>query len=104
MDINWQKLVIIMVMDINHKEITIGSYVRYVNTGTKGIVKDIVKDKDILWVLLDNNLMYRPHNLEVIELDDNKEKVYNEKEMVEEALEKEKIEDLESNIDACGAG
>ncbi|HIP16754.1 MAG TPA: DUF2098 domain-containing protein [Methanothermococcus okinawensis] len=93
-----------MVVDIHYKEITIGSYVRYVNTGTKGIVKDIIKDKDMVWVLLDNNLMYRPYNLEVIELEDNKEKIYDEKEIVEEVLEKEKIEDLESNIDACGAG
>ncbi|WP_292460908.1 DUF2098 domain-containing protein [Methanothermococcus sp.] len=94
-----------MAFDINHKEIIIGSYVKYINTGTKGIVKDIKKEDDIEWVLLDNNLMYKPDTLEIIEYEKKKEeeKEIDEKE-IEEILEKEEISDVDTNIDACGAG
>jgi hypothetical protein len=93
----------IMAFDINHKEITIGSYVKYINTGTKGIVKDIKKEDNTEWVLLDNNLMYKPNTLEIIEFEEKKEKEIDEKE-IEEILEKENISGVDTNVDACGAG
>ena len=55
-----------MIQDINGNEITIGSYVRYINTGTKGQVVNIRIDGDDVWVVLDNDLMYRPNLLEVL--------------------------------------
>ena len=89
-------------LDVNNREISIGSYVRYINTGTTGVVRDILEREGEIWVLLDNNLMYRPEKLEVIEYKRKEERVVKEK--VEEILEKEEIKEIESNIDACGAG
>lgn len=93
-----------MVFDINQKEITIGSYVRYINTGTKGIVKDIKKEDDEEWVILDNNLMYKPNTLEIIKFEDKKEEKELSEEEVEDMIEKENISGVDLNIDACGAG
>ena len=85
-------------------DIKVGDYVVYVNTGTKGRVVDIKKDENgDIWVVLDNNLMYKPNTLEIIEFEEKKEKEIDEKE-IEEILEKEKISGIDTNIDACGAG
>ena len=92
----------VVVIDVNNREISIGSYVRYINTGTKGVVKDILEREGKIWVLLDNDLMYRPEKLEVIEHKIKEERKV--KERIEEILEKEDIKDIESNIDPCGAG
>ena len=92
----------VVVLDVNSREISIGSYVRYINTGTKGIVKDILEREGEIWVLLDNDLLYRPEKLEVIEYRRKEDRVIKEK--IEDILEKEEIKDIESNIDACGAG
>jgi len=89
-------------LDINNREISIGSYVRYINTGTTGVVRDIVEKEGEIWILLDNDLMYKPEKLEVIEYKKKEERVVKEK--VEEILEKGDIKEIESNIDACGAG
>jgi len=91
--------------DINIK---VGDYVVYINTGTKGRVVDIVKDENgDVWVVLDNNLMYRPHLLRVIDeseivkkRDEIEEAV---KEIEEEELEEGKLIDMDLG-DACGAG
>ncbi|GBF37022.1 DUF2098 domain-containing protein [Methanofervidicoccus abyssi] len=92
----------VVALDMNSREISIGSYVRYINTGTKGIVRDILEKEGKIWVLLDNNLMYRPEKLEVIEHKKKKDRTVKEK--IEDILEKENIKEIESNIDACGAG
>ncbi|HIQ39114.1 MAG TPA: DUF2098 domain-containing protein [Methanothermococcus okinawensis] len=92
----------VVALDINSREIFIGSYVRYINTGTEGIVRDVLEKEGKIWVLLDNNLMYRPEKLEVIEHKRKKDRIVKEK--IEDILEKEDIKDIESNIDACGAG
>jgi len=92
----------VVALDVNSREISIGSYVRYINTGTTGIVKDILEKEGEIWVLLDNDLMYRPEKLEIIEY--RKKEDRSTKEKIEEILEKEEIKDIESNIDACGAG
>ncbi|CAB3289591.1 conserved protein of unknown function [Methanocaldococcus lauensis] len=88
--------------------IKVGDYVVYVNTGTKGRVVDIRKDEEgNIWVLLDNNLMYRPHLLRVIEkykITERKEDIEDVvKEIEKEELETEKLSDMDFG-DACGAG
>ena len=89
-------------------DIKIGDYVIYVNTGTKGRVVDIRKDENgDIWIVLDNNLMYRPHLLKVIdksklvERKDDIDKMI--KKLEKEELDKEKIMDIDLG-DACGAG
>jgi len=89
-------------------DIKIGDYVVYVNTGTKGRVIDIKKDENgNTWIVLDNNLMYRPHLLKVIdkskliERKDDIDKMI--KKLEKEELDKEKIIDIDLG-DACGAG
>ncbi|ACV24038.1 DUF2098 domain-containing protein [Methanocaldococcus fervens] len=89
-------------------DIKVGDYVVYINTGTKGKVVDIKKDENgEVWVLLDNNLMYRPHLLKVID----KSKIEERREDIDEVVKKLEEEELEDgklkDIDlgeACGAG
>ncbi|MBW9223602.1 DUF2098 family protein [Methanothermococcus sp. SCGC AD-155-E23] len=90
-----------MALDVRGREISPGSYVRYINTGTLGTVMDILEREGEIWVLLDNNLMYRPEKLEVIE---HKKKDREIKEKIEDILEREEIKDIDTSIDACGAG
>ncbi|HID47772.1 MAG TPA: DUF2098 domain-containing protein [Methanothermococcus okinawensis] len=90
------------VLDVRGREISIGSYVRYINTGTTGIVRDILEREGRIWVLLDNDLMYRPDKLEVIQYREKRER--KGKEEIEDILDREKVEEIESNIDPCGAG
>jgi len=92
----------VVALDVNGRDISIGSYVRYINTGTTGIVKNILEKEGETWVLLDNDLMYRPEKLEIIEYKKKEDRVVKEK--IEDIIEKEEIKDIESNIDACGAG
>ncbi|XRP97311.1 DUF2098 domain-containing protein [Methanocaldococcus sp. 16A] len=88
--------------------IKVGDYVMYINTGTKGKVIDIRKDENgDIWVLLDNNLMYRPHLLRVID----KSKITERKEDIDEVVKKLEKEELDEGKltdmdfgDACGAG
>ncbi|AIJ06486.1 hypothetical protein JH146_1644 [Methanocaldococcus bathoardescens] len=89
-------------------DIKVGDYVVYINTGTKGRVVDIRKDENgDVWVVLDNNLMYRPHLLRVID----KSKMTERKDDIDEVVRKLEKEELEEGKltdidlgDACGAG
>jgi len=36
----------------------IGDYARYVNTGTVGIVEDIMEEQGVRWILLDKTQLY----------------------------------------------
>jgi len=92
----------VVALDVRGREISPGSYVRYINTGTSGIVMDILEKEGEIWVLLDNNLMYRPEKLEVIEHKKRKDREIKEK--IEDVLEREEIKDIDTSIDACGAG
>ncbi|HIQ32790.1 MAG TPA: DUF2098 domain-containing protein [Methanothermococcus okinawensis] len=92
----------VVALDVRGREISPGSYVRYINTGTSGIVMDILEKEGEIWVLLDNNLMYRPEKLEVIEHKKRKDREMKEK--IEDVLEREEIKDIDTSIDACGAG
>ena len=93
-----------MIQDINGNEITIGSYVRYINTGTKGHVVNIKIDGDDVWVVLDNDLMYRPNLLEVLdEKKEEKKEEFDKDKLVKKQIEERKIE-IPSDVDLCGGG
>ncbi len=84
-------------------DIKVGDYVVYINTGTKGRVVDIKEIDGEIWVVLDNDLMYKPYLLRKINKkeDYDKDKDEDYKELVKEEDEKYDIQDFG---DACGAG
>ncbi|WP_299522649.1 DUF2098 domain-containing protein [uncultured Methanobrevibacter sp.] len=64
-----------MVVDARNKEITLGSHVRYVDTGTIGKVSDIKEESNISWVKIDKtNLWYLADKLELLNDEDLKSK------------------------------
>ncbi|WP_456471926.1 DUF2098 family protein [Methanocaldococcus sp.] len=76
-----------MVKDVDGNEIKIGDYVVYINTGTKGRVVDIIEREGYdnkIWVLLDNDLLYKPSLLRVIKYKEHKEERREEIEVEEE--------------------
>jgi len=93
-----------MVKDINGKEIKIGSYVRYINTGTIGTVVDIIEKDGKIWVLLDNDLMYLSDTLEVIEDIKKYKKEEIDEEKIKEMMDEESLTNIDLDSDACGAG
>jgi hypothetical protein len=92
-----------MPTDINYKELHVNSYVRYINTGTRGTVKDIKEENGKIWVILDNDLMYDPKMLEIVEHKEYIKSEINEEE-IEKMLDDEKITDVDVDIETCGAG
>lgn len=86
-----------MVLDAREKEITMESYVRYVDTGTIGKVVDVKTEDGIDWVKIGKtDLWYRSSLLELLDEKDLKTKHdSNDDEMDIEAL-KEKALDLEN--------
>ncbi|WP_423793367.1 DUF2098 family protein [Methanocaldococcus indicus] len=77
-----------------------GDYVVYINTGTKGRVVDIKEIDGEIWVLLDNDLLYKPYLLRKIDKIKREEK---KKEEIKIEEEEESL-DIEDFGDACGAG
>jgi len=79
--------------DISGNPLKIGSFVEYINTGTKGTVTEIISDDEGLWALIDKtNLYYRPDVLRLLRTLDEKElgeKTFSREE-INEALEKQK--------------
>ena len=64
-----------MTLDARDKEITLDSYVRYVDTGTIGKVLDMKTTDGTDWVKLDKtNLWYRAKLVELLDDKDLKEK------------------------------
>lgn len=62
-----------MVFDARDIELTLDSYVRYVDTGTIGQIVDIKIENDIGWVKLDKtNLWYRANLVELLDQKDIK--------------------------------
>jgi len=92
-----------MTLDRNGKIIEIGSYVKYINTGTHGTVKSIKLEENEEWVLLENNIFYRP---ELLEVTDQKkiEKEESEQELIEKVIGEEIDLDAAENTCGCGAG
>lgn len=87
--------------DISGNPLKIGSFVEYVNTGTKGTVTEIISDDEGVWVLIDKtNLYYKPDVLRLIRTVDEKEpgeKRFSREE-INEALEKQKDSSLSFEI------
>ena len=79
--------------DISGNPLKIGSFVEYVNTGTKGTVTEIILDDDGVWALIDKTNLYYKHDvLRIIRTLDEKElreKTFSREE-INEALEKQK--------------
>uniref|UniRef100_A9A8U0 DUF2098 family protein n=1 Tax=Methanococcus maripaludis (strain C6 / ATCC BAA-1332) TaxID=444158 RepID=A9A8U0_METM6 len=92
-----------MTLDRNGKIIEIGSYVKYINTGTHGTVKSIKVEENEEWVLLENNIFYRPELLEVTEYK-KIEKEESEQELIEKIIGEEIDLDAAESGCGCGAG
>jgi len=79
--------------DISGNPLKIGSFVEYINTGTKGTVTEIISDDEGVWALIDKtNLCYKPDVLRLIRTVDEKElgeKTFSREE-INEALERQK--------------
>jgi hypothetical protein len=95
--------------DLAGSHITIGSNVLYSATGTRGIVTEIMSDKDGTWALVDKtNLYYKTEVLKVMDKMDEKELGEKQftREEVNEVLEKQKefvpTEMDHSNVESGG--
>lgn len=81
--------------DMSGNPLKIGSFVEYVNTGTKGTVTEIISDDEGVWALIDKtNLCYKPDVLRIISR-------VEEKELAEKILSRDEInEALEKQTEA----
>ena len=87
-----------MAFDAREKEIALDSHVRYVDTGTIGIVIDIRSRDGSDWVLIDKtNLWYQSNLVELLDEKDLKKK-YNDRDNDEIDIEalKDKAASLEN--------
>jgi Uncharacterized protein conserved in archaea len=56
----------LQVFDIHGKEMNVGDYVKYINTGTVGKILEIMEDDEGIWAFLDSTeLYYKIHFLEL---------------------------------------
>lgn len=87
----------------------IGDYARYVNTGTVGIIEDIMEEEGVRWILLDKTQLYYDEST----LEPAKPEEYrkvSEKKSLDRSLEEirrmkesmEGFEDIVSDITATG--
>ncbi|WNY29339.1 hypothetical protein MmiEs2_15660 [Methanimicrococcus stummii] len=73
------------VFDIRGREIKVGDYVKYINTGTIGEITEIMEDDEGIWAFLDSTELY--YKIDLLELTD-------------EVVKKEaKRRDLEADIE-----
>lgn len=100
-----------MVLDARDIEISLGSYVRYVDTGTIGKVTDMRTKDGAEWVLLDKtNMWYRSKLVELLDEKDIKKSTYYDKESdgeidIEAMKEKARaLEDLELDSKVAEGG
>ena len=100
-----------MVFDARDKELAVGDYVRYVDTGTIGKVVDLKTEDGIDWVNIEKTgLWYRSKLVELLDEKDLKKKSFDDdgddeidiEALKEKALDLENIE-LDSNV-AEGGG
>ncbi len=88
----------------------VGSNVRYENTGTIGIIEDIVEDEEGVWALLDTTgLYYRIETLSITEQKAHKEKEYTAdrqttKKALEQQAEMAEAGSLDEVFQATGGG
>ena len=100
-----------MVFDARGIEITLDSYVRYVDTGTIGKVTDMKVQDGFDWVLLDKTgLWYRSNLVELLDEKDIKKSTYYDKESdgevdIDELNEKARaLEDIELDSKVAEGG
>ncbi|MBR3112152.1 MAG: DUF2098 domain-containing protein [Methanobrevibacter sp.] len=100
-----------MVFDARGIEITLDSYVRYVDTGTIGKVTDMKVQDGFDWVLLDKTgLWYRSNLVELLDEKDIKKSTYYDKESdgevdIDELKEKARaLEDIELDSKVAEGG
>ena len=100
-----------MVLDARGIEITLDSYVRYVDTGTIGKVVDVKTNNGVEWVKLDKtNLWYRSNLVELLDDKDIKKSSFFDKEDdgeidIEDMKEKAKaLEDIELDSNVAEGG
>ena len=100
-----------MVFDARGIEITLDSYVRYVDTGTIGKVTDMKVQDGFDWVLLDKTgLWYRSNLVELLDEKDIKKSTYNDNESdgevdIDELKEKARaLEDIELDSKVAEGG
>lgn len=75
----------LQVFDIRGKEIKVGDYVKYINTGTIGEITELMEDEEGVWAFLDSTELY--YKIDFLELTD-------------EVVKKEaKRRDLEADIE-----
>ena len=90
-----------MIVDARNKEITLGSHVRYVDTGTIGEVTDSKIENDTSWVKIDKN------KLELLNDEDLKTNDYpQDKDIDIEAIKNSEkmFEDVEISSSAANGG
>ena len=97
-----------MIDDARNKEITLGSHVRYVDTGTIGEVTDSKIENDTSWVKIDKtNLWYLANKLELLNDEDLKTNDYpQDKDIDIEAIKNSEkmFEDVEISSSAANGG
>ncbi|WP_405280534.1 DUF2098 domain-containing protein [Methanobrevibacter sp.] len=100
-----------MVFDARGLEITLDSHVRYVDTGTIGMVLDLKSKDGVDWVKLDKTeLWYRSNLVELLDEKDIKKSTFYDKEDdgeidVEAMKEKaRKLEDMEMDSSVAEGG
>lgn len=97
-----------MIVDARNKEITLGSHVRYVDTGNIGEVTDSKIENDISWVKIDKtNLWYLANKLELLNDEDLKTNDYPHDKYIDiEAIKNSEkmFEDVEISSSAANGG
>ena len=98
-----------MVVDARNKQITLGSHVRYVDTGTIGKVTDSKTENDVSWVKIDKtNLWYLANKLELLNKEDLKDEshLYDNKDIDIEAIKNSEntFDDVEISSSAANGG
>ncbi len=93
-----------------NKILVVGSNVRYENTGTIGVIEDIIEDEEGVWALLDTTgLYYRLETLSITEQKAHKEReVTADRETTRKTLEQQaemaEAGSLEEVYQATGGG
>ncbi|MDV0445930.1 hypothetical protein MmiAt1_15340 [Methanimicrococcus sp. At1] len=99
------------VFDIRGREMKVGDYVKYINTGTIGEITEIMEDDEGIWALLDSTDLY--YKIELLELTDEVVKKEAERRDLEADIEEkirmreeaiESLQNVESRDAPGGAG
>lgn len=99
------------VFDIRGREMKVGDYVKYINTGTIGEITEIMEDDEGVWAFLDSTELY--YKIELLELTDEVVKMEAKRKDLEADIEEkirireeaiESLQNVESRDAPGGAG